>query len=147
MRTTLTPHTRACVDKALVASLGKPWAPLGRGPDNFDCWGFVQYVYRQAGIEIPDAILEPVPCVATAAKAHGVRISPAPARTPYALVMFGKDGVFGHTGIYHPSGLVYHCLERHGVVGHNLPLLSGVFNTLSYWSVLDAVFDLSPEST
>lgn len=139
MRTTLTPHIRACVDKALVASLGKPWAPLGRGPAAFDCWGFVQYVLQQAGVSIPDLILKPVPCVATVAKQAGVPLIQVEAKTPYALVMFGKGEAFGHVGIYHPSGIVYHCLERHGVVGHNLSLLSGVFNKISYWSVLDAV--------
>lgn len=145
MHTTLTPHIRASVDKVLTASLGKPWVPLGRGPNSFDCWGFVLYVYRAAGVEIPDAVLSPVKDVATAAKNGGVVAKQVSARTPYSLVLFGKNGTFGHVGIYHPSGVVYHCLERQGVVGHSPALLSGIFDAVEYWSVTDDVCSVPTE--
>lgn len=30
--------------------IGKPYVWAGNGPDNFDCGGFTQYVYREAGL-------------------------------------------------------------------------------------------------
>lgn len=144
MHTTLTPHIRACVDKTLTASLGKPWEAMGRGPSSFDCWGFVRYVYKQAGIEIPDAILSPVTDICSVATEKGVVAVKVPARTPYALVIFGKNGSFGHVGIYHPAGIVYHCLDRQGVVGHTPSLLAGVFDTVEYWSVVNDLRSTPP---
>ena len=41
-------------------------------------------------------------------------------RTPYGIVVMGKQGRMEHVGVYHPSGIVYHCLEGSGVVGHRL---------------------------
>ena len=32
---------------------GKPYRYGATGPDSFDCSGFVQYVYRQVGVELP----------------------------------------------------------------------------------------------
>lgn len=145
MHTTLTPRIRASVDKVLAASLGKPWAALGRGPNSFDCWGFVLYVYRTAGIHIPDAVLTPVKDILSVATAHGLQAVKVAPRTPYSLVMFGKRGVFGHVGLYHPSGIVYHCLEKQGVVGHQPTILSGIFDSVEYWSVTDGSHPIPPE--
>lgn len=34
--------------------LGKPWSPLGYGPDDYCCWGLVQQVYKnQRSIDLP----------------------------------------------------------------------------------------------
>ena len=116
MRTTLTPHIRACADKAMVGALGKPWAPLGRGPNSFDCWGFVVYVYKAAGIQLPSCAM-PDPCydIQAAARGTGIQVEKAVPRTPYSIALMGKMGVYAHVGIYHPSGIIYHCLDRQGV--------------------------------
>lgn len=34
--------------------IGKPFKPLGRGPDSFDCWGLAMEVARRLGVELPD---------------------------------------------------------------------------------------------
>ena len=55
---TPTPTTQDFADRrfdtAIQAALGKPWVVLGRGPDTFDCWGLVLWVYRAAGVVLPD---------------------------------------------------------------------------------------------
>ena len=145
MRTTLTPHIRASVDKALAASLGKPWVALGRGPNSFDCWGFVRYIFNTAGVYIPDVVLTPVSDIRTVATENGIDAVQVAPRTPYSLVMLGRRGAFGHVGIYHPSGIVYHCLEKQGVVGHQPTILSGIFDSVEYWSIADGPRPLSPE--
>ena len=138
MRITLTPHIRACADKAITGALGKPWAPLGRGPNSFDCWGFVVYVYEAAGILLPSAPM-PDPCydIKAVATENGLRVERVAHRTPYSIVLMGKMGTFGHVGIYHPSGIIYHCLDRQGVSGHSVQTLQGIFADIEYWSVTD----------
>lgn len=38
--------------------IGKPWVYGAKGPDAFDCWGFVLYVQRmQYGINLPEVIV------------------------------------------------------------------------------------------
>lgn len=40
--------------------IGLPWAPNGRGPDSFDCWGLVMAVFQEVrGIELPDWQIDP----------------------------------------------------------------------------------------
>jgi len=35
--------------------IGKPFVDGGRGPDEFDCWGLVKFIYqREMGINVPD---------------------------------------------------------------------------------------------
>lgn len=43
-------------DISLCSSLiGKPWVSGGRGPDEFDCWGLLAFVYAiSLGIKLPD---------------------------------------------------------------------------------------------
>ena len=147
MRTTLTPHIRACADKAMVGALGKPWAPLGRGPNSFDCWGFVVYVYKAAGIQLPSCAM-PDPCydIQAAARGTGIQVEKAVPRTPYSIALMGKMGVYAHVGIYHPSGIIYHCLDRQGVSGHSVQTLQGIFADIQYWSVSNDLRCLPPES-
>lgn len=148
MRTTLTPHIRACADKAITGALGKPWAPLGRGPNSFDCWGFVVYVYKAAGILLPSTPM-PDPCydIKEAAKSGGILVEKTVPRTPYSVALMGRMGVFGHVGIYHPSGMIYHCLDRQGVSGHSVQTLQSIFADIEYWSVTDDLRCIPPEST
>ena len=147
MRTTLTPHIRAYADRAMVGALGKPWAPLGRGPSSFDCWGFVVYVYKAAGIQLPSCAM-PDPCydIQAAARGTGIQVEKAVPRTPYSIALMGKMGVYAHVGIYHPSGIIYHCLDRQGVSGHSVQTLQGIFADIQYWSVTNDLRCLPPES-
>jgi cell wall-associated NlpC family hydrolase len=39
--------------------IGIPFAPRGRGPDAFDCWGLVAYIYAvELGVELPAYVYE-----------------------------------------------------------------------------------------
>ena len=132
----------------MVGALGKPWAPLGRGPGSFDCWGFVVYVYKAAGIQLPSCAM-PDPCydIQAAARGTGIQVEKAVPRTPYSIALMGKMGVYAHVGIYHPSGIIYHCLDRQGVSGHSVQTLQGIFADIQYWSVTNDLRCIPPEST
>ena len=45
---------RQQIVQTALSQLGKPYVLGTRGPDTFDCSGFVQWVYKQHGIQIPD---------------------------------------------------------------------------------------------
>jgi cell wall-associated NlpC family hydrolase len=49
------PGIRGDVVGLAVGLIGKPYRLGGKGPDDFDCSGFVQFAYRRAGIALPPA--------------------------------------------------------------------------------------------
>jgi len=139
MATTLSPHFRACADKAIQQALGKPWRCLARGPHSFDCWGFVLHVMSAAGIEAPDFAYSEGAQLRASLFSEGIATGVSegwkrvPDKTPYSVVALGKQGIITHVAVYHPSGIYYHCMERQGVVGHTHNFLQGVFDTFQYW--------------
>lgn len=74
--------------------VGVPYVFGGSTPAGFDCSGFVQYVYRQNGIELPRT--------SGAQAGVGVPVSLADAR-PGDIVSWGY-----HSGIYAGNGQVLH---------------------------------------
>ena len=56
-----------------------------------------------------------------------------PANTAYSVILLGGDDIT-HIGLYHPSGIVYHCAERVGVVGHSLRSISDIFQRIEWWA-------------
>lgn len=74
--------------------VGTPYVYGGTSPDGFDCSGFTQYVYRQAGISIPRT--------SGAQGSGGRRVSASEAR-PGDLVWSGN----GHIGIYAGGDQMY----------------------------------------
>ncbi len=141
MGTTLTPHIRACADKAIAQSLGKPWRVGARGPHSFDCWGFVRHVLSAMSIKAPDFDYSIAPSDRAESFDKGRALGVAHGfkrvedKTPYSVVLLAKGGNTTHVAIYHPSGIYYHCLERYGVVGHYHNFLAGLFDSFSYWSI------------
>ena len=70
--------------------LGKPYNYGGNGPDAFDCSGYVGFVYRQLGVELPRT-----------AAAQWSSLSPANPAAPGDLVFFSFSGrSIDHVGIY-----------------------------------------------
>ncbi len=97
--------------------IGKPYKLGGRGPDVFDCWGVVLWVYRQLGISLPDAWCSDT---SKAEQLRTFRRGAAPLRIPfdevfspntYDLVM---DAHKGHIGVM-LGNRVLHATQTHGV--------------------------------
>lgn len=75
--------------------LGVPYVWGGTSPAGFDCSGFVQYVFREYGINLPRTV--------AAQAASGVPVSASEAR-PGDLVVWGSQ----HVAIYVGNGQIIH---------------------------------------
>lgn len=49
------PELRSSIVQYAVTLLGKPYRNAAKGPDSFDCSGFVYYVYRRFDINVPNS--------------------------------------------------------------------------------------------
>ena len=88
--------------------IGVPYRAGGTTPRGFDCSGFVQYVYRQNGIELPRSAEDQF--------RMGRRISVHAAR-PGDLVFFRTSGRrISHVGIYNGNGRFIHAPSTGGHV-------------------------------
>lgn len=85
---------RAAVLSIAARYIGVPYRWGGTTPKGFDCSGYVQYVYRQVGINLPRT---------SGAQAKAGRRIPASKARPGDLVW--KPG---HIGIYAGNGMMYH---------------------------------------
>ena len=95
-------HPGAAVDhrrwrlKWAFAELGKPYVWGATGPNSFDCSGLTQFVWRQAGVNIPR--------VAAAQYAWTIPV-PLSQLLPGDLVFYGTTDIH-HVGIYIGDGLM-----------------------------------------
>lgn len=107
--------------------IGRPWVSGGRGPDSFDCWGFVWWVYKtHFGLLLPcypglDATdlrcnLEAFSAIET--QAPGLCFTLATKGSEGAGIAMGACEKTAHVGIYSEmeGGLIIHCEEKSGVV-------------------------------
>lgn len=117
--------------------IGRPWQSGGRGPESFDCWGLIRWVYlHHYGIELPEFIgvdsedqLE-----VRRQMLNGERsarnlfpdwestLSPVDG----VAVALGAHDVFYHVGIYlelPEGGRVLHCRKGQGVTHHTITAL------------------------
>lgn len=78
------------------AQMGKPYSYGAAGPDTFDCSGFVQYVFKQAGIYLPH--------YCPSQYSAGTHVSQSDLQ-PGDLVFFNG---LGHVGIYVGGGQFIH---------------------------------------
>jgi len=84
---------------AFAAKQSGKWYRYGAaGPNNFDCSGLTQYVFRGFGVGLPHK--------ANSQKAYGRAVSRAYAR-PGDLVVFVRGGYGYHAGIYAGGGYMY----------------------------------------
>jgi hypothetical protein len=82
--------------KWAFAELGKPYVWGATGPNSFDCSGLTQFVWRQAGVNIPR--------VASAQYAWTIPV-PLSQLLPGDLVFYGTTDIH-HVGIYIGDGLM-----------------------------------------
>lgn len=88
------------VVREAVKYIGRPYRAGGKGPSSFDCSGYVQYVYRICGVELPS-------CSSEMAK-FGKKVGTNAAKFQKGdIILFGsrnKPDQIGHVGIYMAPG-------------------------------------------
>lgn len=95
--------------------LGSPYAWGGTKPGGFDCSGFVQYVYRKHGVELPRTSKEMF--------AEAGDFVPKAELEPGDLVFFAGKGSYGttsHVGIYVGNNRFISATNSYGVKVSNL---------------------------
>lgn len=107
--------------------IGLPWANGAAGPDRFDCWGLVRWIYQsELGIKL-DAVevdAEQVTAIRSAI-ADEQRLSgrvwtplPDPAlmhSADYDVILLSQAAEPDHVGLW-VGGALLHCVRRAGVV-------------------------------
>jgi cell wall-associated NlpC family hydrolase len=97
--------TRNNIVASALSLLGKPYKNAARGPDAFDCSGFVYYVFKQHQISLPPPV--------EAQGRSGYEISQNGIQ-PGDLVIFRIDGDF-HIGIVISGDEFVHASKSRGV--------------------------------
>ena len=123
--------------------LNRPWARGTRGPNTFDCWGLIHWVYKtHLGVDLPAYVIPShIPGPTHAGKIHmeeqarGVW-NPIDKPVDGCLVTLSCNTAVHHVGIYfeHSGGLVYHANSGatvHAMKFHRL-LASGFTNVICY---------------
>ncbi|MBA2706472.1 MAG: C40 family peptidase [Gemmatimonadaceae bacterium] len=82
--------------------IGVPYVWGGSTPRGFDCSGFVQYVYREHGVQLPRTSRQ----MAHAGK--GMRAQLASLREGDLMLFRGKTGVIGHVALYVGNNRILH---------------------------------------
>ena len=104
MLVTIVVHKNAVLGSAHNL-IGTPYCRGGSSPRCFDCSGFVQYVYKQHGINLPHT---------ANGQRRAVRNIPKSEAVPGDIVFFvNSKGYAYHVGIYVGNGKVLHS-PKHG---------------------------------
>lgn len=96
--------------------IGVPYVYGGESPKGFDCSGYIQYVFKRFGMDLPRTADEQF--------YGGNRISSQEAK-PGDIVAFKSDGEISHTGIYIGGGRFISATSSSGV------MISSVYGP--YW--------------
>lgn len=102
--------------------IGLPWVNGAQGPNSFDCWGFVRYVYSQEkGVDLP--VFE-IDADKPLAIRHAISDERARSRwvpvdflslEPFDVLLLSQANHPDHVGVWSGSGLL-HCIREAGVV-------------------------------
>jgi len=107
------PSPKTTIPRVNVASLaksylGRPYRYGGNGPNAFDCSGYVQFIYRQLGVELPRtaaAQWSTLPAVTEPKTGDLVFFSFSGNRVDHVGIYLGK-GLFIHANSYKKEVLV-----------------------------------------
>lgn len=121
--------------------IGRRWEAGADGPDSFDCWQFVRYVYRHHyNIELPLVPVDPddLRAVMEAFNGHEERTNWQQVQTPADgdVVLMARRGKAAHVGIYISEGLmrgVIHCRKGAGVIFDRVSVVKEGFPKLEYY--------------
>lgn len=116
-------------DGRIEIALGTPWVALGKNLNGFDCWGFVRFVLDLK--DAPEAPFFNELERSDKIKDLSKQFIKVVDKTPYSIILMGKNEFFSHVGIFHPNETVYHCMEKIGVCGHRFRSL-GIFGFDSF---------------
>lgn len=113
----------------VIPFIGKPWVSGARGPDAFDCWGLVYYVYRTFyGVELPafpgvkEIGLREVVRVLGESTSGGKVWTPIDEPEHLCGVAMASGTRFHHVGLWLDldGGLVFHSNEGRNVTAQGL---------------------------
>lgn len=124
----------------LTTLIGKPWRSGARGPESFDCWGLVAWVYEHhlGRLLAPYADLDPHDIVAV----HGTirrelprwQEVPRSALQDLDVVGMSRNRAIHHVGVWLARhAVVLHAVEGGCVVGQPLQSLRSTFRTINFY--------------
>lgn len=114
--------------------IGVPYKPGGRGPDGWDCYGLVKYLFGLRGIQLPDWDVDPADVRAVARQMRdGVRVEmelgyAQEIKEPvdWAIVMVGRARACNHIGVCLAGGVI-HANQRLSTVWNTWPQFVRLF--------------------
>lgn len=144
MSITHAPTTRRLATEWAPALIGKPWVSGARGPDSFDCWGLLAWVYQtELGIILPDfPSLDPkntrevASCVKEELTPGGIW-QQIPIPVHLCAVGIASNQFIHHVGLWlnMDGGTVLHCRDKVGVVAQSRVSLRQIgLNRLTYYT-------------
>jgi cell wall-associated NlpC family hydrolase len=101
--------------------LGKPFKDGARGPDSFDCWGLVQYIFKTYyNCDLPDYRIPAKNSVGIFRaylrdREHYPLITSRSVPAPCLVLMRFNSRCVNHIGVYIGGGKVIHCRDAAGV--------------------------------
>lgn len=119
--------------------IGKPWKAGARGPDSFDCWGLLAWVYKsRLGLDLPlMAELDPKNLQAVSSAFVAISRGWQELKRPRDLcaVAMSQNKAIHHVGIWIESEKgVLHAMEKSCVIFQPLhSLASSGFQTIKFY--------------
>jgi cell wall-associated NlpC family hydrolase len=119
--------------------IGKPWVSGGRGPDAFDCWGLVRWVYlQQLAIILPDFPGLDAKNLHHVSTAYSLEVSDwreILTPSPFCVVGMSKRNVIHHVGLALSDGrTILHCMDGSAVIAQTVySLRASGFSTIKFF--------------
>lgn len=120
------------------AIIGKPYQLGARGPEAFDCWGVVVWVYERLSFPLPGVPTAGMSRadIVRVIRGHGadhVGLTYRQAAEPLPWCLMADDSK-GHVGVVLPGNLVLHASATHGVVAHRMEHFLQFYPAAKAWT-------------
>lgn len=122
--------------------VGKPWLSKANGPDAFDCWGVVEYVYKLLGIDLGfkfDFDHENHELVSICMEMQSKNNEKYIVKDPqdYDIVMMYEKGRPTHVGLYIDRKVLHAIKGRDTLAGgvclHNMLTINRMFSKIELY--------------